>query len=295
MVSIVLPALDEEGAIAQTITGLEVTLRAAGMDFEIIVVNDGSTDRTEEIARHHGAKVVNHLYRLGYGRSLKDGILAAAHDTIAILDADGTYPIDQLPSLINRYREGFDLIVGRRSGENYEESWLKSPLRRLLRGVVEFVAGQGIPDVNSGMRVFSRTAILPYFDQLCDTFSFTTSQTLAYLMTGKYVGYHPISYLPRIGTKKVRLFRDSLRTLQYIVQSVLYYNPIKIFLLLTLGAVFFGAACIGTAICLQSLSIFLLGAGSLLTSVLIFSLGLLADQMRQILIKIPPKSDLTDA
>ena len=178
--------------------------------------------------------MVRHPHNVGYGRSLKNGIAAAQYDMIAICDADGTYPAAAIPELVRLHREGFDMAVGRRQGPHYRESMLKMPMRALLRFLVEWTAGRHIPDINSGLRVFSRAAVMQYFAHLCDTFSFTTSLTLAYMMTGRFVAYAPIDYFERAGRSKVRLFRDALRTLQYIVEAILYYNPLKLFLLFSL-------------------------------------------------------------
>ena len=123
------------------------------------------------------------------------------------------------------------MVVGARTGKYYRESIMKSLLRIILKFLVEFTAGRSIPDINSGLRVFSKKTITNYLQHLCNTFSFTTSLTLAYMMTGKFVEYIPIEYGKRMGVSKVRLFRESLRTLQYITQSIIYYNPLKLFIL----------------------------------------------------------------
>jgi hypothetical protein len=150
---------------------------------------------------------------------------------------------------------------------------------------VEFTTGRRIPDVNSGLRVFSRREALPLLDNLCDTFSFTTSLTLAYLMTARFVGYLPIAYHTRVGTTKVRLLRDSLRTLQFIVQAILYYNPLKLFLLIC------GLLSAGGLLLLlmwsqtDSPAAFSLAIGSLLLVVPVFCLGLIADLLSRIMAK----------
>src|SRR5262249_6848680 len=158
-------------AIARTL--LDIRQALSGTTNEIIVVDDGSTDGTGRIAAEAGAKVVRHPENIGYGRSLKDGIAAAQHDIIAIIDADGTYLPSDIPRLMTELERGLDMVVGARSGGHYRESWLKAPLRRVLTRLVEFTVGRGVPDVNSGLRVFRRSTILPYFPQLCNTFSFT--------------------------------------------------------------------------------------------------------------------------
>lgn len=283
MISVVVPAFNEAGAIGETIAKIRTTL--GGTDHEVVVIDDGCSDRTAQEAAAAGARVISHPHNLGYGAALKTGIRAAVFDTIVITDADGTYPINEIPRLIAEFRRGFNMTVGARTGEHYHESLLKSPLRYLLKWLVEFTTGRHIPDVNSGLRVFSRQEILPYLDHLCNTFSFTTSVTLAYMMTAKFVAYVPITYNERIGRTKVRLFRDSLRTLQYIVQAILYYNPLKMFLLIC-GVLFLaGSALMIVAVQWKIMTAFFLGVGSLLLMIVVFCLGLLAELLSKILAK----------
>lgn len=283
MISIIIPAKDEEGAIVLTIEQIQSAL--AEMEREIIVVDDGSQDATAERALATGIKVISHPHNLGYGASLKTGIRAATYDTIVITDADGTYPIEQIPLLLQEYNKGFDMVVGARTGQNYFESTLKAPLRLLLKLMVEYTAGRKVPDVNSGLRVFSKQKAVPYFNHLSNTFSFTTSITLAYMMNSLFVKYIPIPYHKRAGKTKVHLFRDSLRTLQYIVEAITYYNPLKIFILMS--AMIITGAVLSLIMALFSrLTIFyFLGIGGLLMGINVFCMGLLAVLLRQIMVK----------
>jgi polyisoprenyl-phosphate glycosyltransferase len=281
MISVIIPAYDEGDAIAEAVGRIRGALE--GRNAELVVVDDGSSDRTGELARRAGARVIRHPHNLGYGASLKTGIAEATHDTIVITDADGTYPSESIAPLLDEFARGYDMVVGARTGPHYRESLVKSPLRVILKWLVEFTVGRSIPDVNSGLRVFSRRTVVPYFATLCNTFSFTTSLTLAYMMTGRFVGYLPIPYHARIGVTKVHLFRDSLRTLQYIVQAILYYNPLKIFLVLCALLVSGSIACLGAATLFRWLSAFYLGIGGLIVAVIVFCFGLLAELLRQIL------------
>ena len=285
MISIVIPAFNEEGAIKDTIKTLKSVLSNYNEDYEIIVVDDGSIDKTGLIAESEGVKVIKHPHNIGYGRSLKDGIKGARNDTIVIIDADLTYPADAIPELIKIYNEGFDMVVGERTGHHYRGSMFKGPLRKILKLLVEYTAGRKVPDANSGLRVFSKTTILSYINHLCDTFSFTTSLTLAYMMTGKFVKYIPIAYHERIGATKVNLFKDSLRTMQYIVQSIIYYNPIKIFILLCGIFILLSVAGFLMAALTKLNAPYYLGIGGLLMAINIFCLGLIADLLRQIMVK----------
>lgn len=283
MITVILPAFNEQDSIAQSVYRVRAVCERAGLhDADVMVVDDGSSDETLSDALNAGAIVVRHPHNLGYGRALKAGILRSRHDTIVIVDADLTYPVESLPELLQRYSEGFDMVVGARTGEYYKESVLKGHLRNVLKWLVEFTAGRKIPDINSGFRVFSKQTVSSHLDHLCDTFSFTTSMTLAYMMTGKFVDYVPIEYHRRQGTTKVRLLRDSLRTMQYIVQAITFYNPIKLFVLMSWISL--AVAVPFLLIGLLSGSVFpsVLGSALLILCGLIFSIGLVADLIRQV-------------
>jgi len=284
MISIVIPAYNEEGVIVETIERCRKVLKEIGDEHsEVIIVDDCSQDRTRELAEAAGARVISHPHNAGYGRSLKDGITAAKNDTIAITDADGTYPLESIPALFEMYKKNFDMVVGARQGKNYDESIKKKLLRLILKNLVEYTAGRKIDDINSGLRIFSKKTITGYFDTLCDTFSFTTSATLAYMMTGKFVKYMPITYQKRVGKTKVKLFKDTMRTMQYIVEAILYYNPIKIFIALTVMVLAFGFFNFLLALIFHLNMGFWLGIGCILLSIFIFVLGLLAVLLKQIL------------
>jgi glycosyltransferase involved in cell wall biosynthesis len=286
MISVVIPALNECEAIGETIRTVRLVLTDAKIvPFEIIVVDDGSSDRTGEIALSEGARVIRHPHSAGYGRSLKDGIRAAIYEAIAITDADGTYPVEDIPTLYSRYAEGFDMIVGARVGMHHHESMMKMPLRWILRKLVEFTADRTVPDINSGLRIMHRSTVITYFDHLCDTFSFTTSLTLAYMMTGRFVAYMPIGYNKRVGETKVRLLRDAIKTFQYILEAAIYYNPLRIFILVS-GLVFAtGLLSFLIALIIRLNVFFFIGVGAIISSVLVISLGLLAVLLRQIMLK----------
>lgn len=284
MLSVVIPALNEQETVASTVTRVTEALRTAGIDpFEVIVIDDGSSDQTGELARQAGATVIRHPHNVGYGRSLKDGIQAARYPAIAITDADGTYPVEDLPALFATYKEGYDMVVGARSGEHYHESIVKSPLRWVLKAIVQWTASRKIPDINSGLRVFSRDITMAHFNHLCDTFSFTTSMTLAYMMNGRFVAYRDIQYFERVGKTRVRLFRDSIRTLQYVVEAAVYFNPLKIFALLSMLCVLAGVVSFTGGVIFQILSAFWLGVGCLLLAIVVFALGLVCVLLKQIM------------
>jgi glycosyltransferase involved in cell wall biosynthesis len=286
MVSVVLPALNEAGAITNTVATFDRVLSGTGLEFEVVVVDDGSSDGTGELAKAAGATVVRHPHNVGYGRSIKDGIAHARHDIIVLSDADGTYPIDKVPELLTLLQDGFDLVIGHRANTDDFDSAIKRVLRRTFRWFVQIIAGRKVPDVNSGLRVFRRSSVIHYYPILCDTFSFTTSQTLGYMLGGRFVTFVSIPYSWRQGESKVRLVRDSMRTLQFVVRTVLYYQPMRIFILFSLLLVALSTLSLGVSFLTRVNAAYFLAIGGLLTAVVVFCLGLLADLLHHILLRL---------
>jgi glycosyl transferase family 2 len=229
-VSLVIPAYNEAEAIAGVVRRAQEALALCVEDFEVIVVDDGSADRTAEFARRAGARVISHPYNRGYGNSLKTGILAARHEYVVICDADESYPLNQLPRLLEN-SVAFDMVVGARQGVHFHGSWKKSIGRRLQLALVNFVTGTKVPDANSGFRLLRRSLAVRYFDFLCTGFSFTTSITIAMICEQYLVRFVKVSYHKRCGSSHVRYLRDSVRSLQIITHCILRYNPLKAFAL----------------------------------------------------------------
>jgi glycosyltransferase involved in cell wall biosynthesis len=274
-VTVVIPAYNEAASIGSVIRHLRDVARDAGLEAEILVVCDGATDDTAAEARSNGAHVIEHARNMGYGRSLKSGILAARHDLIVITDADGTYPADRIPELVE-LSSRFHMVVGARTGEFYHGGPFKRIGRWVFRWLSQFAAGQRIPDINSGLRVFRRREILPFFPVISSGFSFTTTCTLVYLLNDSFVHFVPIDYHRRTGKSKVRHFRDGLRALQIIVEAILRCNPIKIFLLLAVPPFICGIALAVCGLLLHSWSAGIGGIIFLSTALLVLGIGFLA-------------------
>jgi glycosyltransferase involved in cell wall biosynthesis len=227
LLSVVVPAFDEEDAIVGVLQRLTAELSGLGCAAEIIVVDDGSRDRTGERASGvPGIRLVRNPVNLGYGHSLMRGIAAARGRLIAISDADGSYPPTGLRDLLALVHSGADHVIGLRTGPHVKRPWLTRSIYRQLCG---YVVGCRVPDANSGFRVFRREVAESLREDLCLGFSFTTSLTLASIMTGYVVTYSAIPYERRAGRSHVR-YRDVLRTAQYLFQLVAVYNPLKLFL-----------------------------------------------------------------
>jgi polyisoprenyl-phosphate glycosyltransferase len=230
-ISVIIPALNEEISIEKVIVQVKKAFK--DIEAQIIVVDDGSDDRTGEIARSAGIEVLINPMPNGYGNAIKKGILHSKHDLLAIIDADGTYAPQEFSKLYPAVtEEGFPMAIGARTGSVYQGGLVKRMGRLVFRLLVEFACGCKIPDINTGMRIFRKKDVMPFYDTLSPGFSLSTTLTLAYHLNSLLIKNIPIQYLKQEGNSKVRHFRDSLRALQIIVNSIIYYNPLKIYFVL---------------------------------------------------------------
>lgn len=243
--SIIVPAYNEEDGVGAVVARLTEDLAATGWPYEMIVIDDGSTDRTAARAEAPGVRVLRHAGNRGYGAALKTGIRHARYGLVGITDADGTYPGRRLLDLAARLADArCDMVVGARLGDEVAIPLLRRPAKWALARLAEIASSQRIPDLNSGLRVFKREAALRFFNILPDGFSFTTTITLAMLSNGYLVEYVPIDYLPRQGRSKIRPLRDIMGFTNLILRVALYFAPLKIFLPLS-GALFLLAVAWG--------------------------------------------------
>jgi glycosyltransferase involved in cell wall biosynthesis len=239
-VSVVLPAYNEEVAVGPQVEAIHRVLSADGVINEIIVVDDGSKDKTAERALRAGARVVRHPENRGYGAALKTGINNAKHEIIVIIDADGTYPADQIPSLV-AHLENADMVIGARTGDHVSIPWLRRPAKWLLGWLATRVAGRPIPDLNSGLRAFRSDCVRQYFSILSNRFSFTTTVTLALLADDYRVIYHPINYYQRVGKSKI-VPRHFLDFAILVLRMAMLFQPLRVFLPLALWCFGLGTA-----------------------------------------------------
>lgn len=226
-VSIVIPIFNEEKIITKFINDL---LALKKENWELIFVDDGSTDNTFELIPKDRVILLRHEANRGYGAAIKTGIRKAKNDTIAIIDADGTYPLDKLPELLELISD-FDMIVAQRKGGM---PVLRVPAKWVLNKLAEYLTGTKIPDLNSGFRVFKKSIVEKFYRILPDGFSFTTTITLAMLTNNYSIKYVPINYQKRLGSSKIHPIKDTFCFLQLIVKTILYFNPLRIFLPLSL-------------------------------------------------------------
>ena len=239
-VTVLIPAYNEEESIAATVEAIRkhtVGLKA----LEIIVINDGSSDRTGEIARGLPVTLIEHETNTGYGSGLKDGLQQAQHEFILIADADGTYPLEDIPTLLAD-APNYAMVVGARTGAVVQVPLVRRPAKWLITRLAEYLSHRKIPDLNSGFRVFRKDTALRFLSLYPDGFSFTTTITLAMLTNHYKVKFIPINYHRRVGKSSIKPLRDFTNFTILIIRICACFNPLAVFVppalvLLLLGLV----------------------------------------------------------
>ena len=240
--SVVIPVFNEENAIITTLEDVYSILSTTDIAFEIVLVNDGSSDGTrnnlDRYLKEHpelntNVSVVHHERNRGYGASLKTGIRRTRYATVAITDADSTYPNGRLPDLFDEYiRGGYDMVVGQRSFKKLPT--LTKPAKWFISKLANFLVDDNIKDINSGLRIFKKEIAIKFFPIICEGFSFTTTITLAMMSNNYAVKYIPIEYYKREGKSKIKPIRDTLNFIALVIRTVMYFNPLKIFIPISL-------------------------------------------------------------
>ncbi|MFM8553405.1 MAG: glycosyltransferase family 2 protein [Acidimicrobiales bacterium] len=237
-VSVVLPVYNEKGHLRAEIDRIREALQASRHTFEIIVVDDGSTDGSEkELPGIGGITLITHRKNQGSGAARRTGTTAARGRVVVWTDVDMTYPNDRIPELVDEMA-GYDHIVGWRRTEEGTLKLLRTPAKWLIRKLASFLSETDIKDLNSGLRAFRRDVAMQYVHELPKGFSCVTTLTMSFLGNGYSVGFMPINYFPRAGRSKFHWLRDTRRYILQVIRMTLSYNPLKVFLpagLLLLG------------------------------------------------------------
>ncbi len=277
LVSIVIPAYNEQEAIGDDLDLVILTMDAADIPYEIIVVNDGSTDRTAEIAAaKHGVQVIHHGRNRGTGAARTTGLKAARGRIVIMTDADGTYPNQDMPKLLE-YMERCDMVIGARKEEKGTVRWLRTPAKAFVRRLASYLTSTPIPDLNSGLRAFDRNIALKYLSILPNTHSWVSTIAIAFLSDGYRVEFMPIDYYTRKGKSKFHPIKDTYNYLTLVVRSVMYFNPLAVFLPVSLALAAFGSLKLIRDLIVYNLRVPTNTILVLLTAVQLGAMGLLAD------------------
>lgn len=281
--AVILPAFNEIGGIDRTIARIRDVLSTLPYSSELVVVDDGSADGTGARAAACGVRVLTHPVNRGYGAALKTGILNTNAKAVAIIDADCTYPPERLPELTIKLANA-DMVVGARALSSSGVAWIRKPGKWLLNGFASYLVGRHIPDLNSGLRVMRREAVLRYMHLLPNGFSFTSTITLALLANGHTVTYEPIVYTKRVGRSKIRA-SHFFSFMLLVVRAIVLFNPLKVFLPLGTFLFLVGIGKLIQDIILDNLSETAVMA--FLSAIIVWAVGLLADMVARLQMQPP--------
>ena len=226
-ITVLIPAYNEQDAVGEVVREIQQLLGPLPHALEILVVDDGSSDATAANAEAAGARVLPHRMNIGYGAALKTGLRHASHETIVMLDADGTYPITAIPDLLQELQL-CDMAVAQRSAGKNNIPVARRPAKWLLTQTAQFLVSRKIPDLNSGLRAFRRSDAVRFLSLYPTGFSFTTTITLAFLSNDLLVHYIPIQYQQRIGRSKLRPIRDTKNLFMTVIRCILFFNPLRV-------------------------------------------------------------------
>jgi len=277
--SIIIPAFNEEETIENSITNIHAVLSGNYTTYEIIVVDDGSTDNTFSIAsKLPGVKVVRHPYNKGNGASVKSGILGAKGEKILIIDADGQHDPKHIPEMLNLLDE-YDLVVGARGSFGLGQRGFGNILVSKLAG---YLSGIEIPDLTSGYRAFKKDKILEFIDLLPNGFSLPSTSTLAFAITGYNIKFIPILVKPRQGGQSsIKVYRDGTKFLILIMRMISLFHPLKVFAPTSIILFLMGVIWSIKVLLVDTGGVSSVGTMLLLAGILTFLFGLLANQIAE--------------
>ncbi len=278
-ITVVLPAKNEAGAIQQTVKAIRQLNRVD----EIIVVNDGSSDDTGQIAEQAGAKVITHPYSKGNGAAIKTGARAATGEIIIFMDADGQHDPADIPHFIEKLEKGYDLVVGARQ-KGSQASLGRGFANAFYNKLATYMTEHQVEDLTSGFRAARAEKFREFLYLLPNGFSYPTTSTMAFFRAGYSVTYIPIHAAKRIGKSHIRLLRDGTRFVLIIFKIATLYSPLKMFLPIALVLFLMATSWYGYT--LYEYNRFTNMSALLYTgSIMVFLMGLISEQITSLMYK----------
>ncbi len=276
-VSIVLPARNEEAGLSELLPQLAALCPGA----ELIVVDDGSTDNTPTIAKKLSARIIRHPYPKGNGAAVKSGARAASREIVVFMDADRQHRPEDVLRLLDKFGEGYDMVVGARSrtGQASLGRWFANGLYNCLSS---WMVNHRIQDLTSGFRAVRRKAFHEFLHMLPNGFSYPTTITMAFFRAGYSVSYVPVNVQERSGKSHIRPLRDGARFFLVIFRVGTLYSPLKIFIPISLGFFVLGIGYYLYTYILHS-RFTNMSALLLSTSIIIGLIGLVSEQITNLL------------
>ncbi len=275
--SIIIPAKNESHGLAKLLP----ELRKYHPEFEIIVVDDGSDDDTGSVCRKNEVTLITHPYSMGNGAAIKTGVRVAGGDVLVFMDADGQHQPEDIKSLLGKFEDGYDMVVGARSTAS-QASIGRLCANTFYNWFASMMVGQKIDDLTSGFRAVGAEKFREFLYLLPNGFSYPTTCTMAFFRSGYTVGYVPIEANQRIGKSHIKIFKDGIRFLLILFKIGTLYSPLKIFLPISalsfMTGIFYYMYTYLTIGRFTNMSALLFS-----TSILIFLMGLVSEQITSLL------------
>ncbi len=280
-ITILMPVFNEEKAIRKVVQDVDATMKKTKYNFEILLVDDASTDQTVEIINdimkdNQRVRLIRRKLNGGSGASRKTGIRAAKGSIIVMIDADGSYDHTDIPKMLSYFPE-YDQVNGARTSEEGTYKILRFTAKWFIRKLAIYLSGYKIPDLNTGLKAFKKDEMMKYLWVIPDGFSCVTTMTLAFLTNGYNVKYIPSRYFKRIGKSKFHPIKDTLKYLNTVIRMVIYFKPLKFFVPLSLFLLTVGVIRICYGLYYIEFKIRASEIIIVLTSIQILFFGLLAD------------------